>query len=72
MAPETGLDGLQNLEELRLRLEKNVVELRGLLQQWQTWEAEYEAIKKGLTSLKDDPTRSSLVRAVLPNSASIH
>ena len=63
MAAEPIDSGLLNLETLRLQLEKNVTELRGLLRQWQTWEAEYEAIKEELSSLEGKPTRKQLVSA---------
>lgn len=39
-------DSLLDLEKHRLRLEDNVNKLRKALQHWQTWDAEYEALKE--------------------------
>ncbi|UKZ75507.1 hypothetical protein TrVFT333_003194 [Trichoderma virens FT-333] len=39
-------DSFLDLEKHRLRLEDNVSKLRKALQHWQTWDAEYEALKE--------------------------
>ncbi|KAK4084449.1 uncharacterized protein Triagg1_929 [Trichoderma aggressivum f. europaeum] len=39
-------DSFLDLEKHRLRLEDNVDKLRKALQHWQTWDAEYEALKE--------------------------
>ena len=72
MASGTESSDPLNLEQLRIQLEKNVVESRALLQQWQTWEAEYEAIKEELTNLEDEPKLGELVRTLPCSWDSIH
>ena len=52
---------LFDLERQRLLLEQNVVRFREYLQNWQTWEAEYEGFKEEILALGDDHTDDDLV-----------
>lgn len=45
-------DSFGHLEENRLRLEGNANQLRRLLQHWQTWDAEYEALKEEVEAVQ--------------------
>lgn len=57
-----------DLERQRLLLEQNVVKFREYLQNWQTWEAEYEGFKEEILALGDDHTGDDLVETckILP------
>lgn len=46
---------IQDIEQVRARLEENVAKSQRLLQHWQTWEAEYEGFREALFDLKDAP-----------------
>jgi unconventional prefoldin RPB5 interactor 1 len=48
------MSGLDNLEELRQKLETNITKLRKALSYWQTWEAEHEGFKEELEELKEN------------------
>jgi unconventional prefoldin RPB5 interactor 1 len=53
-------DSFIDLEKRRRQLEQNVTELRGLLQHWQTWEAEYEGLKEELEGLGSTASRQEI------------
>ncbi|KAF2837603.1 hypothetical protein M501DRAFT_1017979 [Patellaria atrata CBS 101060] len=55
------LNPLEQLEQHRLRLERNLEELGNSLRQWQTWEAEYEGLKEEIKAVKGDPTPQDLL-----------
>ena len=55
-------DSLVDVERYRLQLEENIGKLRKSLQQWQTWEAEYEGLKEEIDHLGDQHTDKELVR----------
>lgn len=55
-------DGFLDLERHRQILEENVNKLRGALQQWQLWEAEYEALKEEVDTLPEPASREDLAR----------
>ncbi|KAG5984109.1 hypothetical protein E4U55_005984 [Claviceps digitariae] len=46
-------DSFLNLEKHRLQLEENVKQLKKALQHWQTWDAEYEALKEEVEAVPD-------------------
>ena len=51
-----------DLERQRQQLEQNVEKLQRALQHWQTWDAEYEALKEELTNAGDAANLERLVR----------
>ncbi|KAI4110157.1 MAG: hypothetical protein L6R37_000050 [Teloschistes peruensis] len=51
---------VDELERQRRQLEKNVEKLKKSIRYWQTWEAEYEDLKKELQSLGDDASSSAI------------
>ena len=50
-----------SLDQKREELADNVAKLRDSLKHWQTWEAEYEALKEEVTDLEPSDEASSLV-----------
>ncbi|KAG6004723.1 hypothetical protein E4U21_000814 [Claviceps maximensis] len=46
-------DSFLTLEKHRLQLEENVKQLKKALQHWQTWDAEYEALKEEVEAIPD-------------------
>ena len=56
---------IKDLEAVRLQLEESVTKLQGLLQHWQTWEAEYESLKEALADLDLNSTVQQLVSVSL-------
>ncbi|KAL6701789.1 Prefoldin subunit domain-containing protein [Trichoderma pleuroticola] len=55
-------DSLLDLEKHRLRLEDNVDKLRKALQHWQTWDAEYEALKEEVEAVTEADQAGELRR----------
>ncbi len=55
-------DSFLDLERHRQLLEENVEKLKNSLQQWQLWEAEYEALKEEVTSLPAPVSQKDLAR----------
>lgn len=55
-------DNLLNIEKNRLQLEDNVKQLRKALQHWQTWDAEYEALKEEVEKVPEDSPTADLQR----------
>ncbi|GAO17178.1 hypothetical protein UVI_02031150 [Ustilaginoidea virens] len=53
-------DSLSNLEKHRLQLEENVNQLKQALQHWQTWDAEYEALKEEVEAVAEPCTPARL------------
>lgn len=51
-------DSFLDLEKHRLQLEENVKQLRKALQHWQTWDAEYEALKEEVEAAPDNSTQA--------------
>ncbi len=49
------------LERHRLRLEVSIQHFRETLQQWQTWEVEYEGLKEEIAGVAGEPTGEELV-----------
>ncbi|KAM4058521.1 prefoldin subunit [Hirsutella rhossiliensis] len=48
-------DSFLDLERHRLQLEDNIKQLRKALQHWQTWDAEYEALKEEVDAAPESP-----------------
>ncbi|UNI23446.1 hypothetical protein JDV02_009263 [Purpureocillium takamizusanense] len=55
---------LDNVERHRLQLEENISQLRKALQHWQTWDAEYEALKEEVEAVTDDSSSSDELQRV--------
>lgn len=55
-------DNLLSLEKHRLQLEENVTQLKKALQHWQTWDAEYEALKEEVEALPESCSPDELRR----------
>lgn len=55
-------DSFLDLEKHRLLLEDNVQQLRKALQHWQTWDAEYEALKEEVDAVPDAGSAKELQR----------
>ena len=53
---------LQRVESLRLKLEDNVQRLQRTLQQWRTWEAEYDALREEVNALPENATSEDVRR----------
>ncbi|KAG6013783.1 hypothetical protein E4U43_007118 [Claviceps pusilla] len=53
-------DSFLALEKHRLQLQENVKQLRKALQHWQTWDAEYEALKEEVEAIPDPCTPDDL------------
>lgn len=53
-------DNLLSLEKHRLQLEENVNQLKKALQHWQTWDAEYEALKEEVEAVPESCTPDEL------------
>ncbi|KZZ92091.1 hypothetical protein AAL_06301 [Moelleriella libera RCEF 2490] len=58
----SGEQDFSNVEKHRLQLELNVKQLREALQHWQTWDAEYEALKEEVEALPEPCTPDRLLR----------
>ena len=54
-------DNLIDIEYRRKQLEDTLAHLHRSLQQWQTWEAEYEGLKEEILGLGEDPPKKRLV-----------
>ncbi|OAQ66981.1 udp-galactose transporter like protein [Pochonia chlamydosporia 170] len=55
-------DSFSNLEKYRLQLEENVNQLKTALQHWQTWDAEYEALKEEVEAIQEPYSPDELRR----------
>jgi unconventional prefoldin RPB5 interactor 1 len=55
-------DSLLDLENHRLKLEENIANLRKSLQHWQSWDAEYEALKEEVDALPAPVSQKDLAR----------
>ncbi len=64
-------DSFLDLERRRRQLEENVAKLRGLLQHWQTWEAEYEGFKEEIQNYNDIVPTQNLVGNVMNEKQSL-
>ncbi|KAJ6442895.1 udp-galactose transporter like protein [Purpureocillium lavendulum] len=62
MAAATG--SLDDVERTRLQLEATVSQLRKALQHWQTWDAEYEALKEEVEALAEDADEGEALRRI--------
>ncbi|KAJ5788492.1 hypothetical protein N7457_003482 [Penicillium paradoxum] len=56
--PNPNLDAL---EEQRLALEDNILQLQKSLYHWRTWEAEYDGIREEITHLEDDASTDEFI-----------
>ena len=57
-------DSLADLERHRLLLEDNIKQLRQALQHWQTWDAEYEALKEEVEGIPDEADETDSLRQI--------
>lgn len=57
-----GTDSFLDLEKHRLRLEDSVKQLQKALQHWQTWDAEYEALKEEVEAVSETGHAAELLR----------
>ncbi|KXG53683.1 uncharacterized protein PGRI_007330 [Penicillium griseofulvum] len=60
--PNPNLDAL---EEQRLALEENILQLQKSLYHWRTWEAEYDGIREEISNLEDDANRDEFLLVAL-------
>jgi unconventional prefoldin RPB5 interactor 1 len=60
--PNPNLDAL---EEQRLALEENILQLQKSLYHWRTWEAEYDGIREEISNLEDDANRDEFLVVAL-------
>ena len=51
---------IDQVEQARLQLEKNVQRLQAALKHWRTEEADYEGLKEGLAELDDDASEERI------------
>jgi unconventional prefoldin RPB5 interactor 1 len=54
------MSGLDELENLRLKLETNIAKLRKALSYWQTWEAEHEGLVEELEELGENASAKEM------------
>jgi unconventional prefoldin RPB5 interactor 1 len=54
------MSGLDELEDLRQKLETNITKLRKALSYWQTWEAEHEGLNEELQELGEDASAEDM------------
>ncbi|KJZ77330.1 hypothetical protein HIM_03054 [Hirsutella minnesotensis 3608] len=57
-------DSLLDIERHRLQLEENIEQLRKALQHWQTWDAEYEALKEEVEEASERPDEEQELRRI--------
>ncbi|KAJ5964307.1 uncharacterized protein N7479_004183 [Penicillium vulpinum] len=60
--PNPNLDAL---EEQRLALEENILQLQKSLYHWRTWEAEYDGLREEITNLEDDASTDDFLAVAL-------
>lgn len=60
--PKPNLDAL---EEQRLALEENILQLQKSLYHWRTWEAEYDGVREEITHLEDDASKDDFLAVAL-------
>ncbi|EKV11227.1 Prefoldin [Penicillium digitatum] len=60
--PNPNLDAL---EEQRLALEENILQLQKSLYHWRTWEAEYDGLREEISNLEDDATKDEFLAVAL-------
>lgn len=60
--PNPNLDAL---EEQRLALEDNILQLQKSLYHWRTWEAEYDGLREEISNLEDDASTEEFLAVVL-------
>ncbi|KAJ6125205.1 hypothetical protein N7471_012522 [Penicillium samsonianum] len=60
--PNPNLDAL---EEQRLALEENILQLQKSLYHWRTWEAEYDGIREEISNLEDDASTDDFLAVAL-------
>ncbi|KAF5130692.1 hypothetical protein E5D57_007034 [Metarhizium anisopliae] len=53
-------DSFLSVEKRRLQLEENIGQLKKTLQHWQTWDAEYEALKEEVEAVEEPYTSDDL------------
>lgn len=56
---------LDALEEQRLALEENILQLEKSLYHWRTWEAEYDGVREEISNLEDDTTTEDFLAVAL-------
>ncbi|KAI3107318.1 hypothetical protein CBS147333_6387 [Penicillium roqueforti] len=56
---------LDALEEQRLALEENILQLQKSLYHWRTWEAEYDGLREEISNLEDDAGTDEFLAAAL-------
>ncbi|CAI7663708.1 unnamed protein product [Penicillium glandicola] len=60
--PNPNLDAL---EEQRLALEENILQLQKSLYHWRTWEAEYDGVREEINNLEDDASTDDFLAVAL-------
>ncbi|CRL26848.1 Prefoldin [Penicillium camemberti] len=60
--PNPNLDAL---EEQRLALEENILQLQKSLYHWRTWEAEYDGLREEISNLEDDASTDDFFAVAL-------
>ncbi|KAJ5373998.1 hypothetical protein N7517_006004 [Penicillium concentricum] len=60
--PNPNLDAL---EEQRLALEENILQLQKSLYHWRTWEAEYDGVREEISNLEDDANTDEFLAVAL-------
>ncbi|KGO38187.1 protein of unknown function DUF3835 [Penicillium expansum] len=60
--PNPNLDAL---EEQRLALEENILQLQKSLYHWRTWEAEYDGLREEISNLEDDASTDEFLAVAL-------
>ncbi|KAK4091843.1 hypothetical protein PCL_09640 [Purpureocillium lilacinum] len=55
---------LDDVERHRLQLEENIAQLRKALQHWQTWDAEYEALKEEVEAFTEETSSNGELQRV--------
>lgn len=60
--PNPNLDAL---EEQRLTLEENILQLQKSLYHWRTWEAEYDGLREEISNLEDDASTDDFFAVAL-------
>lgn len=63
---------LDEVESRRLQLEENVAKLRKSLQQWRTWDFEYEGLKEEISNLEDVQSEADCVSVSAPLASEMH
>lgn len=56
---------LDALEEQRLALEENILQLEKSLYHWRTWEAEYDGVREEISNLEDDASTHDFLAVAL-------